>query len=120
MAFTNGKESEPGRERGNQFQEGDIVVYNGEEVKAACGDLYFYLEDPDEYGGNKTKATLFQISGWSSWCLGLPRTELEVVGHVDPFPTNHGRDIYRDGNFLPKNKKSVLQPWLGQRPRPES
>lgn len=115
MNTINSHEGEPQVE-GKIIRQGDIVVYVGTELTGGYFEnIFYYVDNPEEYGGNRQKATLLIISNWASHCLGFKREELTVVGHVEPFETNTGRKIYQEGNFLPANKKETLMPWLGRR-----
>lgn len=87
----------PSNERGkmSEIKPGDVVIHDKPNV--TTGKMLFYV-DSMSYGGS-TDIGLTQITSNPNlnWHLGLPASELRVVGHVD------GKlKLHESGCFMPE------------------
>ena len=117
------------------LREGDIVVYVGEEIPL-LKNYYFYVDWPHSYGGDKTgtttgdpkKVTVNQVTAKGTWCLGINKTDLRIVGHIRPFVDAVGPfelpfyNAWRGPNIRPwvsmsPGRQKLLKKWLDKTPR---
>jgi|GEM_PF-3700525 hypothetical protein len=100
------------------LQRGDIVVWTTCTAQL-LRETYFYVADDKQYGGDRKRVKVYQVSQPGSWCVGFSEDELKVVGHVDPDQVGETTNAREEGFIPTVALQGVLAPWTG-RYQPES
>jgi len=90
-----------------QIRIGDIVIHRPADP-TKNGNGPYYVDDAERYGGDVAYVAVAWIASGISWRIGLPRAEVEIIGHHEV-----DRSDRRGHRFSPRVIKT-MRPVMNQ------